>query len=951
MQTEYMTPQHYSSNKCDQFNDSTENCPIPDKTLNYTDSINFTKSFNFYPMDSINMYPLNEHNHYAFGSRSDLIKPSENLVINIHNFNHTTETSQYFHTNYSPRVVNTTNITTSISTAVPTDTTVNVTTTTTNSHSNNVSLNHDGILPVYSNQFNNKYLANVDDQTITNYHTNQINREHCENEFLMSLQFHHTHPVSQYYSHISTLPTVPGPQQHQQQQQKQQQVLHSQLHPAQQSQNTNNYTHTAATTSPRMKEKSKNAARTRREKENTEFYELARLLPLPSAITSQLDKASIIRLTTSYLKIRTIFPNGFGDNWNYSHALSNHVIEKELAPNIFKSMDGFIFIVSLEGRILYISETASVLLGLSQVEMTGNEMTEYLHPLDHDELKQILTVHPSEIAANSGQSEFTLERSFFLRVKCVLAKRNAGLTTAGFKVIHCNGHLRVRVIHLDGYQYYQNLGLISFAYAIPSPNTNNTEIRLSMDMFMFRASLDLKLIFLEGRISQITGFQPQELVDKTLYQLVHTADVASLRHSHEILLNKGQVTTPYYRLLNKSGGWVWIQSYATIIHNSRSSRPNCVVSVNYLLSEIECREYCLLNDPLVYEDIVNQHQQTKTNHLLTTTPPPPPSSQLSNKTTANYVNDSKHKMSEYFLNEYAMRIPYREHGDHAHKRIRRCNTDSNHHQEVMSIGVVTNDSNIHDTNQNSLLKSDIVSTHSTNSIERYFDSQNQQGLKSTLSTDASQPSYDLWATELHKQQEYSDQKHGTVYPEKISKLLSCTSSNYSMYSECSKENDNHQSLLQWSHMNFDPDNRSHYQNRHDRQNESHLLFNNFAITPGDRPEVGIVPLPTHSEMTTKLEDDVNFPREKLTMTQQNNHDKKTESMTNYSEKSETVFRNDKVLMVNDLRQSDHQKDSVVVAEEEDDVDGEEEEEDEEDEEYNDDDDDDDENEGEQEEND
>ncbi|KAF1433000.1 SIM1 protein, partial [Mystacornis crossleyi] len=53
-----------------------------------------------------------------------------------------------------------------------------------------------------------------------------------------------------------------------------------------------------------MKEKSKNAARTRREKENSEFYELAKLLPLPSAITSQLDKASIIRLTTSYLKMR-----------------------------------------------------------------------------------------------------------------------------------------------------------------------------------------------------------------------------------------------------------------------------------------------------------------------------------------------------------------------------------------------------------------------------------------------------------------------------------------------------------------------------------------------------------------------------------------------------------------------------------------------------------------------
>ena len=59
-----------------------------------------------------------------------------------------------------------------------------------------------------------------------------------------------------------------------------------------------------------MKEKSKNAARNRREKENAEFLELAKLLPLPTAITSQLDKASVIRLTTSYLKMRDVFPDG-----------------------------------------------------------------------------------------------------------------------------------------------------------------------------------------------------------------------------------------------------------------------------------------------------------------------------------------------------------------------------------------------------------------------------------------------------------------------------------------------------------------------------------------------------------------------------------------------------------------------------------------------------------------
>ena len=39
-----------------------------------------------------------------------------------------------------------------------------------------------------------------------------------------------------------------------------------------------------------MKDKSKNAARNRREKENSEFFELGKLLPLPSAITRYVFK-------------------------------------------------------------------------------------------------------------------------------------------------------------------------------------------------------------------------------------------------------------------------------------------------------------------------------------------------------------------------------------------------------------------------------------------------------------------------------------------------------------------------------------------------------------------------------------------------------------------------------------------------------------------------------------
>ncbi|XP_076334054.1 single-minded homolog 1-like isoform X1 [Tachypleus tridentatus] len=341
-----------------------------------------------------------------------------------------------------------------------------------------------------------------------------------------------------------------------------------------------------------MKEKSKNAARSRREKENAEFLELAKMLPLPAAITNQLDKASIIRLTTSYLKMRALFPDGLGDGWGTVTPPTNPREGgiKELGSHLLQTLDGFVFVVAPDGKIMYVSETASVHLGLSQVEMTGNSIYEYIHPADHDEMTAILTLHPPLPQPHVSQ-DFEVDRSFFIRMKCVLAKRNAGLTSGGYKVIHCSGYLKVKHYSMDVAPYdgcYQNMGLVAVGHSLPPSAI--TEIKMYSNMFMFRASLDLKLIFLDARVAHLTGYEPQDLIEKTLYHYIHGSDCLNMRYSHHTLLLKGQVTTKYYRFLTKDGGWVWMQSYATIVHNSRSSRPHCIVSVNYVLSDLEAKD-------------------------------------------------------------------------------------------------------------------------------------------------------------------------------------------------------------------------------------------------------------------------------------------------------------------------------------------------------------------------
>ena len=104
-----------------------------------------------------------------------------------------------------------------------------------------------------------------------------------------------------------------------------------------------------------------------------------------------------------------------------------------MGSHLLQTLDGFIFVLSSDGKIMYISETASVHLGLSQVELTGNSIYEYIHPNYHDELVSLLSVHPP-VTSDFRAQELEIERAFVLRMKCVLAKRNAGLTTGGYKV-------------------------------------------------------------------------------------------------------------------------------------------------------------------------------------------------------------------------------------------------------------------------------------------------------------------------------------------------------------------------------------------------------------------------------------------------------------------------------------------------------------------------------------
>lgn len=60
------------------------------------------------------------------------------------------------------------------------------------------------------------------------------------------------------------------------------------------------------------------------------------------------------------------------------------------------------------------------------------------------------------------------------------------------------------------------------------------------------------------------------MIGQSLYQFVHVGDTSSIEQSHRSLLDKGQVVSKYYRVMRKTGGYIWLQSYATLVSNPRN---------------------------------------------------------------------------------------------------------------------------------------------------------------------------------------------------------------------------------------------------------------------------------------------------------------------------------------------------------------------------------------------
>ncbi|GLH05607.1 Protein similar [Gryllus bimaculatus] len=341
--------------------------------------------------------------------------------------------------------------------------------------------------------------------------------------------------------------------------------------------------------SEKRKEKSRDAARCRRSRETEIFSDLARALPLSESTITQLDKASIMRLAISYLKIRSLL--GIVPIPGATTDVKEIKTKKEFNtcdPLYLQALEGFLLVVSADGDMVFISENIHEYLGIPQIDLMGHSIYDFSHPCDHEEIKEILTVKSPVLPK--------IPRSFFIRLKCTLTSkgRNVNIKSATYKVIHCTGHLltgasckkeiKSECGAAENCSQSQQQCLVAIGEPIPHPA--NIEIPLDKQTFLSKHSLDMKFTYADEIMGELLGYHPDDLVGKSLYEYHHAMDNMEVERGFKSLFSKGQGQTGRYRFLAKNGGYVWVVTQATLIYGCKGQKPNNVVCVHFLIRKI-----------------------------------------------------------------------------------------------------------------------------------------------------------------------------------------------------------------------------------------------------------------------------------------------------------------------------------------------------------------------------